>query len=478
MARKRRVKAKRVPAARQAPAVVGGRPLLSLAMMVRDEEEFLEEALRSAKDWVDEMVVVDTGSRDRTVEIARDLGAKVSFFPWCDDFSAARNETLRRSTGRWIAVLDADERFRGERPEAIRAHLRPGPDHPFEALLLNVVNTTLGGEVMSSFFGVRVFPNDPRLGYTGRVHNRFGSLDPSRPRVTGTRYLGLEVVHLGYDKDLYVKRRKAERSLPLIRRTVEERPDDHQYRFYLGRELHVLGRHDEAIVELERAVAGFRAGVARGEPPGLLQEATFTLLEALAAAGRPLEASLAAARDALEVFPRHPDLWAAAARALLAHGGPLDQAAAYLERAVAFVDHPDGLHGQSVVRGRAWALNEELGHVYWKLGRYAEAYRAFLAALTEKPAAGPGWPVLLNSLCALAIELRDDERLPGLLDRLLARDDTPLGMFFFEVERRRRERGDAAARALLLEGRAKAPRVASDPEYGPLARALKVEGGS
>jgi glycosyltransferase involved in cell wall biosynthesis len=89
-------------------------------MMVRDEERFLEDALLSAKDWVDEMVVVDTGSVDRTVEIAKDCGAKVSFFPWQNDFSLARNETIRRSSCDWVAILDADERFRGRFPHRVK----------------------------------------------------------------------------------------------------------------------------------------------------------------------------------------------------------------------------------------------------------------------------------------------------------------------------------------------------------------------
>jgi tetratricopeptide (TPR) repeat protein len=434
-------------------------------MMVRDEEAFLADALLSARPFCDELIVVDTGSTDRTVEIARDLGATVSHFPWCDDFSAARNETLRRATGRWIAVLDADERFRGPHPEAIRAHLRPGPQHPFEALLLDVVNVSLEGDVISSFFGVRLFPNDPRLGYTGRVHNRFGSLDPAHPTIAGTRYLGLDVVHLGYDRRVYAQRRKAERSLPLIRATVAERPHDHQYRYYLGRELFILGRLDEAVAELERAAADMRADPGHG----LLQECTLTLLEAYAAAKAPLASALNAAQAALAIYPRNADLWHALALALI-EPAPAE-AAACLEQALAWLDHPDALHGQSALRGRAWQAREALGHLYWKLARYPDAYRAFLAALPDKPADGPGWPALLNCLCALAIELRDDARLPDLLDRLLDHPDAPLGMFFFAAERRPPD----AARDLLARARARAPRVNADPEYAPLARRLGID---
>ena len=98
--------------------------------------------------------------------------------------------------------------------------------------MLNVINTRLDGSPISSFFSVRLFPNDRRLGYSGRVHNQFGALGDNPTKVEATRYLGLEIVHLGYDPQLYEARKKAARSLPLIEATVREEPHNHQQRFY------------------------------------------------------------------------------------------------------------------------------------------------------------------------------------------------------------------------------------------------------
>src|SRR6516225_959689 len=80
-------------------------------MIVRDEERYLAGCLESVADLVDEIIVVDTGSTDSTPDIARRFGARVSHFQWVDDFSAARNESLRHATGEWIFWLDADERL-------------------------------------------------------------------------------------------------------------------------------------------------------------------------------------------------------------------------------------------------------------------------------------------------------------------------------------------------------------------------------
>lgn len=82
---------------------------LSLCIIVKNEETALPQCLNSVKDVVEEMVVLDTGSSDRTIEIARQFGAKVHYFTWCNDFSAARNEALKYVTGDWVLVLDADE---------------------------------------------------------------------------------------------------------------------------------------------------------------------------------------------------------------------------------------------------------------------------------------------------------------------------------------------------------------------------------
>ena len=85
------------------------KPRLSVCMIVKNEERFLGQCLASVKDIADELIVIDTGSTDRTVEIAREHGAQVGHFEWCNDFAAARNASIAPATGDWILFLDADE---------------------------------------------------------------------------------------------------------------------------------------------------------------------------------------------------------------------------------------------------------------------------------------------------------------------------------------------------------------------------------
>src|SRR3989338_7693689 len=84
-------------------------PTISLCMITKNEEKYLEQCLDSVKDIVDEIIIVDTGSKDKTKEIAKKFSAKIFDFEWVDNFSAARNESLKHAAKDWILVLDADE---------------------------------------------------------------------------------------------------------------------------------------------------------------------------------------------------------------------------------------------------------------------------------------------------------------------------------------------------------------------------------
>ena len=103
---------------------------LSLCMIVKNEEKHLVKCLKSVRDVVDEMIIVDTGSTDKTIDIARVFGAKVFDFPWTGDFSAARNHSLAQATGDWILVLDADEVISARDFDELKALIRKRSSSP------------------------------------------------------------------------------------------------------------------------------------------------------------------------------------------------------------------------------------------------------------------------------------------------------------------------------------------------------------
>ncbi|HWD18472.1 MAG TPA: glycosyltransferase, partial [Verrucomicrobiae bacterium] len=149
------------------PPPVSPAPRLSVCLIVKNEEAFLDACLASVRGLADQIVVVDTGSTDRTIEIARAHGAEVHAFAWCDDFSAARNAALERATGDWILSLDADEELLPAHRETLRREMA-NPD----ALAYRLPIINQGREDEGCSYVPRLFRNAPGLFFLGRVHEQ------------------------------------------------------------------------------------------------------------------------------------------------------------------------------------------------------------------------------------------------------------------------------------------------------------------
>ena len=150
-------------------------------MIAKNEAQFIQEALESASCWADELIVLDTGSTDQTVEIAQKAGARVHSFEWCDDFSAARNASLAYASSDWVAILDADERFSIDQPERISELFIQTETWPYQALMIRLENYTYEDELISVSRVPRIFPRHPDLGYEGVVHENLESLSYGTP---------------------------------------------------------------------------------------------------------------------------------------------------------------------------------------------------------------------------------------------------------------------------------------------------------
>ena len=133
-------------------------PMLSLSMIVRNEEDRLDACLASVKGFADEMVVVDTGSTDATIAIAETAGARVERISWPGDFAPARNAALDFLQGDWVLVLDADEQLRPEVLPSLRA-LMAQPD----VLVINLLRYEVGAAMAPYSSVSRLFRRHPAL---------------------------------------------------------------------------------------------------------------------------------------------------------------------------------------------------------------------------------------------------------------------------------------------------------------------------
>jgi len=188
---------------------------ISLCMIVKNEERFLAQCLDSVKDLVDEICIVDTGSSDRTIEIARSYGARIEEHAWRNDFGWARDKALAMATRRWIFQLDADEELLPESHAALR-ELRDAPAHRVGVWVRcnNAADDYAGTGSMSHAL-VRIFPNDPQIAYRGAVHE-FVTIgdDPIGIQAVQAR---IAILHHGYLKEIVLERKKGERNLAIIR---------------------------------------------------------------------------------------------------------------------------------------------------------------------------------------------------------------------------------------------------------------------
>ncbi len=257
------------------PSHPSRRPVrIALVMIVRNEAKSIARCLLSARSAVDEMIVLDTGSTDATIAIARDLGAKVFEWAWRDDFAAARNEALSHSTADWQLVLDADEWLIGDgqmlRQVAQREHLSGGgflgflqvkslidaqrgavltapsaaSDATADRPLLTLDDKVPGSEIYFSWLP-RFFPRG--IKYFGRIHEQPRSELPIK-----FHRIAVEIGHDGYLWAKLVEKKGRNRSLLLA--ALRDDPENPYLHYQLGKEYDIYGDFSEAISSYEKAL--------------------------------------------------------------------------------------------------------------------------------------------------------------------------------------------------------------------------------
>lgn len=228
---------------------------ISQCMIVKNEERKIEQALSWGKGVVSEQIVVDTGSTDRTVEIAERMGAQVYHFEWIDDFAAAKNYAISKAKYEWIAFLDADEYFTPEDARKLLYYVRKLQNRKYDIILTGWIHLDNNGEVMGVGTQARIFRNDPGLGYKRRIHEGLGSLgDKAYTLVDATNELS--IYHTGYGKIENKEKTASKRNLKLILLELEEHPEDWEMLGYLGDEYYSRG-------DLDQAEKAFRDSIAR-----------------------------------------------------------------------------------------------------------------------------------------------------------------------------------------------------------------------
>lgn len=232
---------------------------ISLCMIVRDEERVIGDCLRSAAGYFNQIVIIDTGSTDRTREIIQELRGSVDglknlrleVFPWTESFSEARNESLKYAKSRWIFWMDADDTLPRASAEAIlRGAVSAQPNVAGFVVPVRFVDGGATGGTQVDH--VKLFRNLPGVRFEGRIHEQI----LSSLRVTGGQIARLDavVLHSGYDTSPAGQAKKRVRDERLLMMDLDERPGHPFVLFNLGMTAHYLGGHAEAVDWLSRSI--------------------------------------------------------------------------------------------------------------------------------------------------------------------------------------------------------------------------------
>lgn len=301
---------------------------LAAFLIVRDEEALLGGCLASIRAWVAEICVLDTGSRDGTLEIARSFGAKTASFKWCDDFAAARNASLAMSQAPWALVIDADERLvEATGPALLRATTAP------DKLAYYVTREDLRPEGPPDCLAVaRLFRNREDIRFRRPVHE--GIMDDLVALGAGAlEDSGVRMTHLGYLPEALRKQDKHARNLRILAARMRDAPDDLYTAYKLAVTLPAGARQERraAFVLAHALVQGLPpSGPARSELPFLPR--LYGAYSASLAADGALSEALAIADEGLRQVPPSAELMYR--RGELARCvGDSDAALVWLERA-------------------------------------------------------------------------------------------------------------------------------------------------
>ncbi len=227
---------------------LGKNATLSVAMIVKNEEDMLAGCLDSVKNIADEIIITDTGSTDRTIEIAKSYGAKVFQMEWKDDFSAARNNSLMHCTGDWVLYIDADERLTQESQKNIKTYISKAlPDVGALICTIESAHNYLDGNSEVHRGGYpRLFRNlgYPKVKFVGRVHEQ---ISPSLMEAGYTFAISdLKIMHLGYNVSREEMEQKVRRNYRMLIAHVQEEPLNGYAWFQLGQTLAQMKLYKEA----------------------------------------------------------------------------------------------------------------------------------------------------------------------------------------------------------------------------------------
>lgn len=273
----------------------------SLTMIVKDEEDNIARCLDSAKDLVDEMIIVDTGSNDKTIEICRTYGALVFPFPWQDDFAAARNFGLDKANQDWVLWLDADEEIAPGNRDGLN---NPTLFDDYDALsvpLINFYGEKVDHDQVAKIAQPRFFRNHMGFRFENKIHEWMNISSAYEKERVG--FLNLEIYHYGYLNAIIENKQKFRRNVNMLLRELKEEKSHAWTHYYLATEYYRNQEYLKAFEHVNQSIIQFiNEGMI--PPPSMLYSLKYSILIETGS----FEGAWPGIKSAVTMFPDYVDL--------------------------------------------------------------------------------------------------------------------------------------------------------------------------
>ncbi|KZE82130.1 hypothetical protein AV654_08715 [Paenibacillus elgii] len=347
---------------------------ISLCMIVKNEEQALPRCLESVKDVVSEMIVVDTGSQDETISIAKSFQARVIEMQWQDDFAGARNLGVDHASGEWILFLDADEELDAGSKEDL---LTWAGCAEADAYFVRIINHFGDKELNASINPtIRMFRNLPGYRFTGRIHEQIAeNIQQVNPEA---RFVmtDIRVHHYGYQAHIRASKNKTERNLALLKKELEEHP---QHSFHL----YNIGIEYLQNNQVEEALDAFHQSIRYAHPMANYAHLLYKCEARCYAAMSRLKEAIDSCDRGIALYPDYTDLYHYKGCYQMTLGD--FQSAKQSFRKAGHYSEPKGYHTEAGVGSHTTYYL--LGLVCETMAQDNEAAQAYLTSFQQHPGA-------------------------------------------------------------------------------------------
>jgi len=378
---------------------------ISACVITKNEQENLPACLGSIASVVSEMIVVDTGSSDNTVNVAKELGAKVSYYQWDNNFSNAKNAAIAKATGDWIIFLDADEYLTEQTAEKLSMVLKLAEKEKADFIDALLANYDTGTKSMiNSFNQTRIFRNSPFIRYEGAIHEKLVSKKQHSKKLDATKFL--TIMHTGYSRSEMERKNKADRNIEILLKELENKPQDSLLCFYLSEAFLAKGHSKEALEYAEKSL-DYR----QNSKLDIYKKNYLNMLKCLIHEKHPAENINQIIQQAIDEYPDFPDFY-------FYHGALLEQRYRITDAILAYDKGlnlmEQGLGSQSGILHDFKEVLFAVGNLNIKVENYHEAVKLLIEVLK----ADRYYYKALDSLMRVLIKFEQTKDIIGLFAKI------------------------------------------------------------